>query len=91
MKSFKFPAGEVVVKLMSLRDVDGVLRDTRKLMENRSEEVATLIAYLIHGLESAWFPLTEESILDLDPDVAAEILERIQEVNSPLGKGRATP
>lgn len=91
MKVITMEQGEVIIRPMSLRDLDQAMRTSARLRkEGYSEEVAELVANILHGVDEAPFPLTEEGVLDLDMATSLTIMEAIGEVNDPLGS-RKTP
>jgi len=82
----EFDEGKVTVKRMSIKDLDMAKRMAVRLETDNGydPDTATTIAYILHGVESAFFPLTEQGVYDI-PTVYAELIaERIGEVNDPL-------
>lgn len=85
----EFDEGVVTVKRMSMKDLDMAKRMAKRLEEEGyAEDSATNIAYLLHGVESAFFPLTEQGVYDLPTAYVTIIAERIAEVNDPLAYRR---
>lgn len=91
MKVVYTDKGEVVIRPMSLRDLDMAMRTSAKMRkEGYSDEVAELVANIMHGVDEAPFPLTEDGILDLDMATSLTIMEAVGEVNDPLGNQKNT-
>ena len=87
MKSVDIDGKNATLKLMSLRDVDMVKRDTARLMkEGYDEEIAGVVAHIKHGVIGAWFQLTEDGILDKPTLTLIPLVEALIEYNSPLGE-----
>lgn len=91
MKVVEIEQGDVVIRPMSLRDLDMSLRTSAKLKKaGYSEEAAEIVANIMHGVKEAPFPLTEDGILDLDMATTLTIMEAVGEVNDPLGSRKTT-
>ncbi len=91
MRTIEIDGKPVSIKLMSLRDVDMVKRDTAKLTnEGYDEDVAATIAEVMHGVSEAYFPLTVDGIYDLPAVHLIKLVEEIVGYNSPLEE-QATP
>lgn len=86
MKVIETDIGDVILKMMSLRDLDNALREKAKLIKaGYSEEVAETVANVMHGVAEAPFDLTVDGVLDLPMHTSIKIVEGIGEVNDPLG------